>query len=98
MLERYRITAAKVLIARDLVFAAITPNLHAERLLLLEEHLVERVEMYRIKVDAERLLLVHDRIHYTSLTTILCIELQVLDHITEENARLEHLNLIVDTR
>ena len=79
---------------------AFTVNLqfHAGHSTSFDIGLIKTIEMNRVEFCIDRLLAIDDHITHTALTTIFGIKLQFLDHITQQNTRLKHLDLIVDTR
>ena len=79
------------------ILVILTPDLHLQRLRLLQQVIVEGVEMLWIEVDVDGLLVIGDDVMDAALTAILGIELQVLDDIAQQHARLQDLYLVVDT-
>ena len=53
--------------------------------------------MLWIEVDVDGLLVIGDDVVDAALTAILGIELQVLDDIAQQHARLQDLHFVVDT-
>ena len=72
-------------------------HLQANLTLLIKQHLVETIEMERVKIDGDGLLGIDKRILHPTLTLVLGIEFEVLHHIAQQDARLKHLHLVVDT-
>ena len=79
------------------ILVVIAPDLHLQRLRLLQQVIVEGVEMLWIEVDVDGLLVIGDDVVDAAFTAILGIELQVLDDIAQQHARLQDLHLVVDT-
>ena len=76
---------------------AIDLQVHAGRGTALDIDLVEAVEVDRIQLGDDGLLAIDQRLLDTTLGAVLGVELQLLHHVTQQDARLQHLHLVVDT-
>ena len=54
--------------------------------------------MLRVEVNIYRLPIVDNRVDDTPISAVFGVELQVLDHIAQQDARPQDLHLVLDTR
>ena len=73
-------------------------QLHAGNGSTLDVSLVEAVEVNRVQLGIHGLLAIHQTFLDPSFSPVLGIELQTLHHVAQQDARLQHLHLVVETR
>ena len=54
--------------------------------------------MHRVELSNDGLFAIDQGILQSALATVRGVEFQIFHHIAQQHARLEHLNLVVDTR